>query len=50
MCGMPILVILFLLYCVGPSFGLVVEAEPVGILGLGFYGADYFAEIFRSTR
>jgi polar amino acid transport system permease protein len=48
MLGTPILVILFLLYYGGPSFGLVLEAEPVGILGLGFYGAAYFAEIFRA--
>jgi polar amino acid transport system permease protein len=46
--GMPILVILFLLYYGGPSFGLVLSPEPVGILGLGFYGAAYFAEIFRA--
>ena len=46
--GTPILVILFLLYYGGPSFGLVLDAEPVGILGLGFYGAGYFAEIFRA--
>lgn len=46
--GTPILVILFLLYYGGPSFGLVLSAEPVGILGLGFYGAGYFAEIFRA--
>lgn len=46
--GLPILVILFLLYYGGPSLGLTLEAEPVGILGLGFYGAAYFAEIFRA--
>jgi polar amino acid transport system permease protein len=46
--GTPILVILFLLYYGGPSFGLVLSAEPVGVLGLGFYGAGYFAEIFRA--
>jgi polar amino acid transport system permease protein len=46
--GTPILVILFLLYYGGPSVGLVLDAEPVGILGLGFYGAGYFAEIFRA--
>ncbi len=45
--GLPILVILFLLYYGGPSFHLTLEAEPIGILGLGFYGASYFAEIFR---
>lgn len=46
--SLPILVILFLLYYGGPSFGLMLEAEPVGVLGLGFYGAAYFAEIFRA--
>jgi polar amino acid transport system permease protein len=46
--GTPILVILFLLYYGGPFFGLVLDAEPVGVLGLGFYGAAYFAEIFRA--
>jgi polar amino acid transport system permease protein len=46
--GTPILVILFLLYYGGPNFGLVLDAEPVGIIGLGFYGAAYFAEIFRA--
>ncbi|WP_119271105.1 amino acid ABC transporter permease [Taklimakanibacter deserti] len=46
--GTPILVVLFLLYYGGPSFGLVLEAEPVGILGLGLYGAGYFAEILRA--
>jgi polar amino acid transport system permease protein len=46
--GTPILVILFLLYYGGPSLGLMLDAEPVGIFGLGFYGAAYFAEIFRA--
>jgi polar amino acid transport system permease protein len=46
--GTPILVILFLLYYGGPSFGLMLDAEPVGVLGLGLYGAGYFAEIFRA--
>lgn len=46
--GTPILVVLFLLYYGGPSIGLVLEAEPVGILGLAIYGAGYFAEIFRA--
>ena len=46
--SLPILVILFLLYYGGPSFSLTLEAEPIGVLGLGFYGAAYFAEIFRA--
>ena len=46
--GTPILVLLFLLYYGGPSIGLTLDAEPVGIIGLGLYGGGYFAEIFRA--
>lgn len=46
--GLPILILLFVLYYGGPSIGLRLSAETVGVLGLGFYGAAYFAEIFRS--
>ncbi|WP_315927147.1 amino acid ABC transporter permease [Mesorhizobium sp. SP-1A] len=46
--GLPILILLFVLYYGGPSFGLSLGAETVGVLGLGFYGAAYFAEIFRA--
>ena len=46
--GTPILILLFILYYGGPSIGLTLEAEPVGIIGLGFYGGGYFAEIFRA--
>lgn len=46
--GVPLLVILFLLYYGGPSIGLRLDAEVAGVLGIGLYGAGYFAEIFRS--
>lgn len=46
--GTPILVILFLLYYGGPSFGLVLDPVPAGIIGLGAYTAGFFAEIFRA--
>ncbi len=46
--GSPILIQLFLLYYAGPSFGLVLEAETAGIVGLTLYGGAYFAEIYRS--
>ena len=46
--GVPLLVILFLLYYGGPSFGLRLDASTVGFIGIGLYGAGYFAEIFRS--
>lgn len=45
--GSPILIQLFLIYYVGPSFGLLLEPETAGVLGLSLYGAAYFAEIFR---
>jgi polar amino acid transport system permease protein len=46
--GLPILILLFILYYGGPSVGLRLSAAPVGVLGLGFYAGGYFAEIFRS--
>jgi polar amino acid transport system permease protein len=46
--GLPILILLFVLYYGGPSIGMRLGAETVGVLGLGFYSAAYFAEIFRS--
>ena len=46
--GLPILILLFVLYYGGPSIGIRLGAETVGVLGLGFYSAAYFAEIFRS--
>ena len=33
--GLPILILLFLLYYGGPSFGLRLRAETAGIIGLG---------------
>ena len=46
--GTPILVQLFIIYYGGPSFGLVLDAETVGIWGLGIYCGAYFAEVFRA--
>lgn len=46
--GTPLLVQVYLVYYGGPFIGLELTAEEVGILGLSFYGAAYFAEIFRS--
>lgn len=45
--GTPILIQLFLLYYVGPNFGIMLDAEQAGITGLSLYGAAYYAEIFR---
>lgn len=46
--GTPFLIQLFLLYYVGPVFGLDISATLAGILGLGLYGGAYFAEVYRS--
>lgn len=46
--GTPILIQLFLLYYVAPNFGILLEPEFAGIVGLSLYGSAYFAEIFRS--
>ena len=45
--GTPLLILLFLLYYGGPSIGLTLSASVAGVVGLGFYGAGYFAEIYR---
>ncbi len=46
--GTPVLIQLFIIYYVGPGYGLTLDAVTVGIVGLGLYGGAYFAEIFRS--
>lgn len=45
--GAPLVVLLFLAYYGGPTFGIVLSATAAGVLGLGLYGAGYFAEIWR---
>ena len=45
--GIPLLILLFLLYYGGPSIGLRLDAEIAGVTGIGLYGAGYFAEIYR---
>lgn len=46
--GTPFLIQIFLLYYGGPLIGLSLDPVPAGLLGLTFYGAAYFSEIFRS--
>ncbi|WP_413700324.1 amino acid ABC transporter permease [Psychromonas sp. KJ10-10] len=46
--GTPLLVQVYLVYYGGPFVELDLTAEQVGIIGLGLYGAAYFAEIYRS--
>lgn len=44
----PILVWLYCLYYVLPSYGLRLDALTVGILGLSIYFAGYLAEVFKA--
>jgi polar amino acid transport system permease protein len=44
----PFLVQVFLVYYVGPVFGLKLSAFLSGIICMSIYGSAYFAEIYRS--
>lgn len=46
--GVPILVLLFILYYVGPEYGIVLDSMTAGVVGLGLYNAAYVSEIVRS--
>ena len=46
--GTPLLIQLYLLYYGGPRIGIVLDAEPAGMLGMSLYAAAYFCEIFRA--
>jgi polar amino acid transport system permease protein len=46
--GVPALVILFLLYFGLVPLGIVLDAIPAGIIGLGMSAGGYMAEIFRA--
>jgi len=46
--GMPLLVLLFILYYALPQVGVRMSAITAGILGLGINAGAYIAEIFRA--
>jgi len=46
--GTPFLIQVFLLYYVGPVFGLDLSAMTAGMIGLSLYGGAYFTEIYLS--
>jgi polar amino acid transport system permease protein len=46
--GVPALAVLFLIYFGLADFGLVIDAFPAAVIGLGLNGAAYMAEIFRA--
>jgi polar amino acid transport system permease protein len=47
--GLPILVLLYCLYFVLPSFGIRLSAFSAGILTLTLYYSPYIAEVIRAT-
>lgn len=46
--GIPLLVLLFLLFYAAPRLGIVLSAFVAGLTGLIIYGSAYFAEIYRA--
>lgn len=46
--GVPILVVLYLLYFALPAVGIVMSAFTAGVIGLGLVYAAYLAEVFRA--
>jgi len=46
--GTPLLIQLYFLYYVLPTWGLTISALPTGIFGLGLFYSAYAAEIFRT--
>lgn len=46
--GVPVLAILFLIYFGLPGVGIVFDAEPAAIVGLGLAFAAQMAEVFRA--
>jgi polar amino acid transport system permease protein len=45
--GTPFLIQTFLLYYGGPFIGLMLDPIPCGLIGLTFYAAAYYSEVFR---
>jgi polar amino acid transport system permease protein len=46
--GVPALTLLFLLYYGLPGVGIILNAFPAAVLGLGLNGAAYLAEVYRA--
>lgn len=44
----PLLIQIFFLYFVGPSFGLTLDAMTAGILAIGLHYAAYCSEVYRA--
>ena len=44
----PLLIQIFFLYFVGPSFGLTLDAMTAGVLAVGIHYAAYCSEVYRA--
>jgi polar amino acid transport system permease protein len=44
----PLLIQIFFIYFVGPSFGIVLDAFTAGVLAIGVHYAAYCSEVYRS--
>jgi polar amino acid transport system permease protein len=47
--GIPVLVLLYVVYFVLPKFGLLIPAVPAGLLTLTLYHSPYMAEVVRGA-
>lgn len=47
--GLPLLVLIYVLFYVLPDFGILLEPKVVGVAALALYYGPYFAEVMRSS-
>lgn len=47
--GTPLIVQLYVLFFVLPTYGIRMSALVTGVLGLGFYASAFMAEVYRGT-
>lgn len=47
--GIPVLVLLYIVFFVFPSFGIVISPLAAGLLALTLYYSPYFAEVIRGA-
>lgn len=47
--GLPLLIVIFILFYALPSWGVVLSSQVVGVLALAIYYGPYFAEVMRAA-
>ncbi|GGI27648.1 MULTISPECIES: ectoine/hydroxyectoine ABC transporter permease subunit EhuD [Bradyrhizobium] len=47
--GVPLLVLIYFLYFVGPSAGVVISPLVTGVIALGLHYSAYMAEVYRAA-